>query len=164
MGSSEDLSDLRIFNLYWCRFTWSSSDTVFACRYIGERFSTDNDLFRLYADLRSSALMSAYQTGKTDWKDQSFAAADAIVQHLRRNNVIARREQIMDGSIFNEASVHKTAQIIMNGLGNGYFERARMCEQAFMRAVNIKYPEVDSCGLGQASGYDKAMSTSWGTR
>lgn len=158
------LAGTRIFNLYWSRFTWSNASGSGVCRYIGERFSNDDDLFDFYPDLRSTTLMAAFETGKTDWKDQSLAAADAIIQHMRRNRIIVRREQIMDGSLYNEASIHKTAQLIFNGLGNGYFERAKIAQQEFLRAVDIKFHEVDTNATGDASGYEKNLTTSWVSR
>lgn len=158
------LSGTRVFNLYWSKFTWSTGDGAGVCSYIGERFSDDNDLFAYYSELRNSTLMDAYQPNKTDWKDQSFAAADAIVKHMRRNGIIVRREQILDASLYTEASIHKTAQIAFNGLGNGYAERARDAEAAFLKAVNVRFPEVDVNGDGELSAYEKQINISWGSR
>lgn len=157
------LATTRIFNLYWSRFTWTNADGAGACKHIGERFNTDEDLFAHYADLRSSGMMAAYETGKTDWKDQSFAAADAIVKHLRRNGTIIRREQILDTSLYNEAAVHKTAQIIYQGIGNSS-ENSKVAEQRFRTAIDIKFVEVDRDGSGDLSTREKTVSVNFGTR
>lgn len=159
-----DLSSTRVFNLYWSKFTWSNADGDGACDYIGERFSDDNDLFAYYSELRNTTLMDAYEPGKTDWKAQSFAAADAIIKHMRRNGIIVRREQILDASLYTEASIHKTAHIAFNGFGNGYVDRARDAEAAFIKAVNIKYHEIDRDGSGDLSNSERGISVQWGSR
>jgi len=155
------LAGTRIFNLYWAKFTWSTATGAGVCKYIGERFNTDEDLFSLYPDLRSTGLMTSFKTGKTDWKDQSFIAANEVVQHMRRNGIIIRREQILDTSLYNAAGIHKTAEIIYNGLGNGSFDKAAKAEKNFIQSMNIKFPEVDRDGSGDLSTTEKKISTSY---
>ncbi len=108
--------------------------------------------------------MAAYRTGKTDWREETIAASEQIVSHLRRNNVIVRREQIFDWSLFTEASVHKTAELIFSGLGNGYFERAKIAQAKFEKAVNVKFAEIDLDASGDVTDSEKTISQSWGTR
>ncbi len=159
------LAGTRIFDLYWCRFTWSVTlKSTTTLKYIGERLSDDEDLFDLYPDLANASLMSAYETGKTSWKDQEFAAADFIVKHLRRNGILFRKEQIMDETLLTEASVHKTAGIIYAGLGNGYRDRVKDCNERFNETVPDKFPEVDRNASGDADMVEKTTSMSWGSR
>jgi len=160
-----DLSGTKIFNLYWCKITFSNASGVGYCSYIGERFNNDEDLFSHYADLRNSGLIAQYKTGKTDWKDQCLIAANAIVQHMRKNRVIVRKEQILDTSIYAEAGIHKTAEIIFSGLGNpAYQERAAVAAKKFYSAVDVKFPEVDLNADGILSYQEKSNSISYGTR
>ncbi len=158
------LAGTRIFNLYWCRFTWSNGDGAAVCNYVGERFSSDADLFSIYSTLRNTTLMAAYKSGKTDWDDQAFAAADEIVQYLRRAGLVVRREQILDGSLYRVASIHKTAQIAFTGIGNGYIEAAANAEARFKLAMDVKYHELDRDGSGDLSHSEKTIRTSWGSR
>lgn len=159
------LTGLRIFNLYWMRITFSGA-TAATLNYVGERFSSDLDLTGLYPDLGQSALKTAFGAGasKTDWNEQAFAAAEAIVAHLRRENILIRREQIMDTSLFNEASIHKTAAIIYRGMGNGHATQRDLAEQEYKRALPTKYPEVDKDASGHASACEKTSNTTWLTR
>lgn len=161
---SSGLSTVRLFNLFWARITFSNADGPAVCDYVGERFCDDNDLFALYPDLRSSSLMASFKTGKTNWNEQCVIASENLIQYLRRSMIIFRREQILDGSLFNEAAVHKAAEVIFNGLGNGYVERCGIASKRFAQSVNIKFPEVDANGSGSVSMAEKQRVTILGTR
>ncbi len=108
--------------------------------------------------------MTAYETGKTSWLDQEYAASDAIVKALRRNGVIVRREQIMDESLLNEAAIHKTAAIIYAGLGNGYRDRVKDANAMSDATLPTKFPEVDTNADGFADRCEKTTNTTWLTR
>ncbi len=159
------LATTRMFNLYWCRFTWSATLTAtMTLKYVGELLNDDEDLFDLYPDLNNAALMTAFEAGKTSWKDQGFQAADSIVKHMRRNGILIRKEQIMDETLLTEAAVHKTAAIIYSGMGNGSRDRVKDCNEKFAEAMPDKFPEVDTDATGDADSYEKATRMSWGSR
>lgn len=159
------LAGLRIFNLYWARFSWTASLTTgTVLKYIGERFSDDTDLFDQYPDLRATALMTAFASGKTSWREQHLMAAEAIVRQLRRDGIVIRKEQIMDDTLYNDASIHKTAAIIYNGLGNGFSEKWKRAEELYRKSLDIKFHEVDTNASGHADDCEKSVTTSWGTR
>lgn len=155
----------RVFGMYWARFKFSATLTALTTlKYVGQRFSDDDDLDDYYPDLRQTALKTAFEAGKTDWKAQSFAAAEAIVADLRAQAIVVRRDQIFDVSLFALASVHKTAAIIFTGLGANWSERADRAEKAYKAALSLKAFEVDSDGSGAVSTVEKTMTTGFGTR
>lgn len=159
------LSTLRIFNLYWCRISFSVSLKVTtALNYIGQRFSDDTNLFKEYPIFDSAKLMTSFKAGKTDWKDQSFNAAEAIISDLRAKAIVVRRDQILDSSLYTAASVHKTAEIIFAGLGNGYRDSKKDAMDAYNKYLPVKFPEVDLNGDGQLDNFEKTFSTSFGSR
>lgn len=159
------LSTLRVFNMYWCRFKWSANlKATTGLSYIGERFSDDTDLFDLYPGLNNSNLMTAFESGKTDWKDQSLAAAEMIVRDLRRQKIVMRREQIMDASLFNEASIHLTAALIYAGLEGEFTDAEKRARERYRDAMKLEFFEVDTDGSGTATKLEQTLSTGFLTR
>lgn len=154
------LETTRIAYLYWARIKFSANLTpAFALKYVGHLFSDDSALFSQYPDLNNAQLLAAFQTGKTDWKEQSLTAAEIIVQDLRRRNIVMRREQVMDDTLFIQASVNKTATIIYGGLGNGFTDSRVEAQKQYDITSNIKFYEVDRTAQGRATECDKRAQT-----
>lgn len=157
------LTGTRIFELYWMRFRFSASlSAATELRYIGERFSDDTDLISFYPDTPN--LLTAFASGKTDWREQEFASAEAIARDLRSQAVLYRREQILRSELFNEASVHKTAQIIYSALGIQYEDRMKAAAVAYRAALNFKQFELDRNADAIPDGYESTISTAFQTR
>jgi len=159
------LSSVYIYDLYWSRWTFSADlNPLTSLAYIGNLYSTDNDLHTFYPDLRNVDLMDAFETGKTDWLEQGFSAAEAVERELRKKNIIMRREQLFDWSLLLEASVHKTAEIIYGGLGSAYSEAKKLASAEFIKAVDLKYFETDRDGNGFISPQEKRHAQTFFTR
>jgi hypothetical protein len=160
-----DLSGVFIYDLYWSKWTWSAdwkNNTSIA--YIGNLYSTDNDLSTFYPDLMNTDLMDAFETGKNNWLEQGFSAAEAIERELRSKSIIMRREQLFDWSLLLEASVHKTAEIIYGGLGSAYNEAKKLAAESYIKAINLKYFETDLNGDGVVSANELRHSQTFFTR
>lgn len=170
-GSEQDSNDipalagLFIYDLFWSKWTWSVDwkDTT-SLSYVGSLYSTDNDLSTFYPDLMNIDLMDAFETGKTNWLEQGFSAAEAIERDLRSKSIIMRREQLFDWSLLLEASVHKTAEIIYGGLGSAYNEAKKLAAEKYDNSINLKYFETDKNGDGVLSPVEKTHSQTFFTR
>lgn len=115
------LETLKIYNMYWARFTFSADLTAgFALKYVGHKFSTDEDLNGEYADLNRSTVLTAYKAGKTTWEEQHIIAAEKIFRHLRQNRKAWAKGQIFEWEPFTLASTHMVAKIIYNSFGEDY--------------------------------------------
>jgi hypothetical protein len=160
-----DLAGLFIYDLFWSKWNWSVDwkDTT-SLAYVGNLYSTDNDLATFYPDLMNIDLKDAFETGKTDWIEQGFSAAEVIERELRKNSIIMRREQLFDWSLLLEASVHKTAEIIYGGLGSAYNEAKKIAAERYTAAVNLKYFETDRDGNGIQSPIEQRHSQTFFTR
>lgn len=159
------LSGTYIYNMYWTRWNWSSdlaaSTTL---KYIGQKFSQDTDLYSLYPDLNNSNLKLAFASGKTDWNDQHYTAAEKIVRDLKHRNIIRFREQILDYEIYREASVHKVAEIIYKGLGQAFANNRDQARNDYMQAMDLAFPRVDLDGSGNVEPIEKVLSNHWVSR
>lgn len=166
---SKDIADLadgpQILNLFWAKLTVSASlSATTAISYIGHKFCEDQDLFDIYPDLNRTNLMTAFKTGKTNWIEQAIVASELIADDLRQRRIIVRREQIMDTSFLREACIHKTAEIIYRGLGNGHLDNRILAGKDYKAAMSKDFFEVDLTGDGRASHAEKTWSSSFGTR
>lgn len=137
-----DLSTLKIYDRYWVKVSFSATVSV-TMKHVGHKFSTDTHLFSQYPDLNNSNLMTAFKSGKTNWNDQAFEAAEIIIQNLREMNVIFSKDQILDWPIFKNASVHKTAEIIYNAFGKDYDDERIKSHRAYNDSIRIKAFNVD---------------------
>ena len=125
-----ELSTTKIYGAYWSRINLATaSASALSINYIGHKFAEDEDLFLKYPMLRNTALMTAFKTGKTDWKDQLILASEFVVADLKSRGLLISKNQILDIKRFKNACCYKAADIIFNGLGGDkwidYIEKAQ---------------------------------------
>lgn len=160
-----ELSTFNIWDFFWCRFAWNHTLTpTMTLKYMGQKFSEDGDLFVYYPDLNNSALMTAFASGKTDWNDQAFAAAEFIVRSLVSKNLIWSKGQILDANRFIEPSVHKTAEIIYSAFGSAYSNNKEAAHEAYKLAINMGRFVIDLHGDSKITRDDKRHHTMFQTR
>lgn len=145
--STEDISDLstlKIYDMYWVKISFSVSlKATTALKYVGYKFSSDEQLTAEYPELASSSLKDGHTTGKTSWNDQAFVAAEYIVADLKSMNIIWNRNQIIDWPLLKMASIHKTAEIVFRAFGAEYQEEIQDTHKAYRSSLNMKMFHVD---------------------
>jgi len=160
-------SDVHVFQNYWMRLkVLSTLNLSTALGFVGLKFTTDSDLFSIYPELRNTNLMNAWQSGKSNWNEQHFTAADHIIMKLRAMNVIGTRSgfSIIDTEYLKLPSIYKTAQLVFSGLGPSFEERAKHAGDRFEDAMGMKYFNVDLNRDGQLSKFERQSKTGWFTR
>lgn len=136
------LSGTKIYDMYWARFSWDATWTgTTALQFIGQKFSVDNDLYSIYPDLNDSDLQAAFASGKSDWNDQHYIAAQHIVRDLKKNHAILSSDQILDFDLFEETSVHAAAMVIYWGLGQ--FEQHDRAKAKYKENLKMGFLNVD---------------------
>lgn len=154
-----------IYNMYWLRMSWSANlHANSRINYIGQKFSDDTVLYSFYPDLNNTTVQSSFASGKTDWTEQHYMAAEHIVRDLRKNGIIITRGQILDYSLLVDASCHKVAEIIYQAFGEPYFEQLKAARSAYKEASQIKFFNVDRSGNGRLDDVERCYSTSFVTR
>jgi hypothetical protein len=165
---SEDITDVStvgIYNMYWLRFSFTGDlKASTAIKYIGYKFSSDTILHDYYPDTARAAMMSAFESGKTNWNEQHFAAAESIIRDLRRNKVIMSANQILNHQLLQEAATHKCAELIYWGLGRAYETKRRTAEKYFKAAMNIDFFDVDRNRDATLNDAEKRYSINFGRR
>ena len=146
---------LNIYDMYWLRMSWADNVTACVMKYIGQKFSDDSQLYKEWPDLDKSTLRGSFATGKTDWKDQAFSAADAIVRDLMAQGQIVHRGSILDYSVFIEASIHKTAEIVYKGLGSAFEDLRAVAHSYYRDAMKRGYLRLDANRDGKLSVAEK---------
>jgi hypothetical protein len=171
LSDSKDVTDVpadvNVFQKYWMRVkVLSTLHLSTSLSFLGLKFSTDADLFSIYPELRNTSLMNAWKTGKANWNEEHFSAADHIIMKLRDMGVIGTRSgfKIMDTQYIKLPSIHKCAEIVFTGLGPAYKDRAELAHGKFLDAMNMKYFNVDINGDGQLSKYERRAKTGFFSR
>jgi hypothetical protein len=118
------LEDIVIYDLFWARISFSDIlDNDIIMKFIGQKFSDDDDLASEYPDLVRASVLSRFETGKTTWEEQHIRAAEVIEQDLIQKRVIQDKGQILDRDTYKLASVHKVAEIIFGSFGDDYADQ-----------------------------------------
>lgn len=155
-----ELSSTMIYEMYWVKIVFSGNLTAStAISYVGHKFSNDSDLSAEYPELGSSAILTAFESGKTDWNTQEIIAAEYIVDHLRSMGVINSSAQILDWQRFNKASVHKTAEIAFGAFGEDYKDQLAMASRRFKAAIELRSYNVDQDADGRVSPVEKTRAS-----
>jgi hypothetical protein len=158
-------STSAIYNMYWIRLSWSVSlKPQTTITYIGQKFSDDTTLYSFYPDLNNSTVKSSFASGKTDWIEQHYMAAEHIVRDLKKGGIIISRGQILDYAMLVDASCHKVAEIIYQAFGEPYFEQLKQARAAYKEASQLKFFNVDKYANGRLDPIERGLSTSFVTR
>lgn len=148
-----------VYGAYWLRISFSAAISM-GIDYIGQRFSTDDELYQEYPNLKASAVLNGWKAGKTDWQDQHLTAACYIGKELVQRNILITNQQILDIATLRSASVHKTAHIIFSGLGvKNYVEEIKSSLQAYTEAMNLDRFQVDTNANARKDRNEVSMNT-----
>lgn len=160
-----DLASLRIYDFFWVKIKASASLTgTTSAKYIAHKFSGDTELFAQYPDFADANFMAAFKTGKTNWDDQSFLAAEQIIQDLRGLGIIWSSAQILDWQVFSKASIHKTAQIIYNAMGDKFKDNRAAAAADYKDNLQVRNYNVDSNANADLEPEEKTKLSSYLTR
>ena len=133
-----------IYNFYWARLKWSADLTAsMSLNYTGFKFANDNQMFAKYPDLNNSRILGAFESGKTDWEEQHFDAAEEIISDLVRRGIVWTPSQILIPEVFKEPAIHKAAEIIFGGMGSKYEKNAAVAGNRYKSSMNMQYFKVD---------------------
>lgn len=162
---SEHGLTVPVYDMFWARLAWSANLTASTgLKYIGQKFNSDSELTSYYPDLANTSLMAAFASGKADWNEQAYMAAEQIIRDLTSRKVIRSRGQVFDWSRFTEASCHKVAEIVYRGLGSAYADSRKDAGVAYAAAMNKDFFRVDMDADGRLDDVEKRTSQTFMTR
>jgi hypothetical protein len=157
------LSGTSIYNRYWLRMSWPIAFTT-SISYVGQKFSSDSLMSSIYPDLMKTAILSGFQTGKTNWDDQHFMASEAIIKEIRKRNIALDRGQMMDWSVFEDAGCHRVAEIAYQAFGAPYVEHANRSRKRYNEELNTRFMVIDSNADGHLTEDEALNKSGWMTR
>jgi len=159
------LESITVYDQYWVRISFSADlDPSINLNYIGNVFSSDEDLFSEFPVFNDSNFLTGFETGKTTWEEQHVKAADLIIQDLKRKNVIVGKEQLLDISILAPASVCKVAEIIFNAFGKDYVEQLNRAKAEYATRIDLSKFLVDVTNDGIKDLGENTVSQGWLSR
>ncbi len=135
MENTEDipaLSDITIYDRYWVEVSLSGDLTAnVELNWVGNIFSNDNNLGAEFPDLVRTNVLTAFESGKTNWDDQHQVAAIIIEKDLISKGKIQNSNQILTIEDLELAAVQKVAAIIYNALGDDYIDQYIAAEKEY---------------------------------
>lgn len=156
------LSGTKIYYMHWARLSWSASlSGSTTLKYIGQKFSTDTDLYDYYPDLNDTDLKEAFEASKADWIRQHYIAAEKIVNDLISKKIIESRGQILDWYLFREAACHKTAEMIYFALGTPFREDMSAARAAYRECMTKDKFRIDTSMNGRLDQSEKRDSLTY---
>lgn len=159
------LTSIKIYDLFWARIKISGAvDSGIELKWLGQKFSDDNDLGSEYPDLVRSATKVAFEAGKTDYEEQAVRAAEVIVSDLIKENIIWSKNQILDKDAFKLCSVNKIAEIIYNAFGDDYLDQKTQARQEYQSRFKKVIFAVDLNEDGQLSVYEAKARMGFASR
>ncbi len=164
-AESADVTGLvgaTVYNHYWIRLAWSVSlKATTSIKFIGQKFSEDLTLFSEYPDLNNAQMMRSFKSGKTDWNEQHYMAAERIIDDLMLRNLVKSKSQILDWSIFNEASHHRVASLVYLGMGRPYFDQLLEARKQYAAAMNKQFYNLDLNANASLETFERNASSSF---
>lgn len=150
------LSTLKIYNLYWAKLTFSADLTsTFSLNYIGHKFCDDANLTAMYPELGLASVMDAFKASKTDWEEQEILASEVIVRDLRVKREIWSVNQILEWERFQEACVHKTAELAFSAFGQDYEDDRDRARRYYKEALDQQRGGIDKDADGRLEVFEK---------
>lgn len=160
---SEDVTGITVtglYDMYWLRFGWSADwNALTALSFVGQKFSSDDVLYSRYPDLNNANLKTSYESGKTDWDEQHFMAAEIIIGDLKSRNIIFSASQILDFELFADAASHKVAEIIYKALGRSWEDQRQVARKYYDESMNKNFYNIDHNRNANLDDCERATST-----
>lgn len=159
------LSAFEIYNMFWTRLSWDETlNPLTVIKYIGQKFSDDATLYSYFPDLQLPDIIEAFGTGKTDWNEQHYMAAEHIVKDLTKRDIIKARQQILDPYLLKDAACYKVAEIVYRGMGKPYFDLMQEARDRYKDEMNFKFYNVDLNQDSRLDDIERVISTGFLTR
>lgn len=145
-----DLSTLKIYNMFWVKLTFSANlSALMSLNYIGHKFCDDSNLTGLYPELGLSAIKDSFKSGKTDWEEQEILASETVIRDLRVKRELWSSNQILEWERFQEAAVHKTAELIFSSFGQDYENDRDRARRYYKEAIGSSRGGIDKNADGR---------------
>lgn len=150
--NTPDANDTVIYDKYWVRISFDTDLTASTIlSWIGQKFSDDYDLGSEFPDLLRSTVLTAFQSGKTNWEEQHVRAAEIIVRDLIAQQVIFSKGQILERQSFTLSSVSKVSEIIYNSFGDDYLDQKKSAMDEYTKRLQKSIFDVDLNGDAELS-------------
>lgn len=130
-----ELEGVNIYDRYWIKIDFIGEFPEIGFGWMGQKFAEDRDLESEHPDLVRTDLMSAWQTGKTDWKEQIVLASEFLGSDLKNRRIIDDKVQLLDRNELRRVLVPKVAEIIFKGMGTAYADNARLERNEYIKRM-----------------------------
>jgi len=137
------LSSVTIYDMFWAEITFATDET-FVLDWIGQIFSNDNELQTEYPELLNTSLLTAIESGKTDYEEQNVRASRILVDDLITKGIIKHQSNILDKDKLTTIAVCKVAELVYNMLGDDYIDQKREARNEYRSRLKKVLFNVDA--------------------
>ena len=146
MASTDEITELNtkvIYDQYWIRIKSSIDLSPVKIEWVGNLFSSDQDLGTEFPDLLRSTTLTSFKVGKTNWQEQHALAAAVIVGDLVNKGAITGVEQILNWRDFTNASVSKVSEIVFTSFGDDYIDNVISSRREYSERMSKRLNRID---------------------
>lgn len=159
------LQSVKIYDQYWMRVSFDVTlDSDCSLLWVGSLFCDDSDIGSEYPDLVKSSVLSAFQSGKTNWEEQRVRASEVLIQDLMINRVIVDSGQMLEKEDYRVACVQKVAEIIFNAFGDDYIDNRQRAREEYQRRLSNPIKRIDHNANGVEEKVESFNSQGWLSR
>lgn len=137
-----ELQSIEIYNKYWIRLKFSADLTAVTVARITYKFCEDEDMDNLDPDI--SKYQASWESGKSDWVDQTVMASRHVVMDLKRRHLIFSAAQILSiNEELNLLTAYRGLSVIYNGLGGKFIEQRDAALLQYKELLDSIKPVID---------------------
>jgi hypothetical protein len=137
-----ELATVTIYDLFWMRIKFSAGVT-FSVQWLGELFSSDDNLSAEYPDLMTTQCLTAFKAAKTSWEEQHVIAAKVVIDDMKLKKIISFKEQILDRRELTLAATSKCAEIAYNAFGDDFVDQRDSARKEYLMRIKKDIFNVD---------------------
>lgn len=153
------LTGVTIYDKYWIRISLSADpSTNTSLKWIGQKFSDDNDLSSEYPELISENVKASFEAGKTDWEEQHVRSAELIVAELIKAKIIYSKGQILERGTFMLPSVSKVAEMAYSNFGDDFLDQTNNARAEYKDRMQKGIYDVDLNSDAELDSFESHMS------
>ena len=149
-----ELSSFTLYQNYWVRLSLSA-DFAVDLKWLGHKFCNSAQVYRQYPAVNNDRVRSAFESGKTDWEDQTIIASELIIEDLQKDYAFEDAAQIADQTDLKSSCIHRVVALIYAGLGDVGVDNVERAMAEYRQTLRAGALVIDADGDGLISPSEK---------
>ena len=162
-NSSLGIESLAILDLYWIRIKFSADlNAATAVKSLAYNFTTDRLLESI--DPEIDQYKSVWESGKTNWVEQSMLATQHMIADLKSKGLIIAPGNILRFDDVSLATTYRTLMVIYSVLGPDFVDKFNSAMKNYGHLTDIKRFTFDKNQDGKVNDNEISLTVAQGVR